>query len=548
MPKQGELDLYAKPKNVKKGRIYVGYDFFNRYITPRVGQMMGMTQHKRERMCSFPIRRVREVLSYNGFSEYARRVLAHANLSFPERSDLTPHFEAALGFISEQYQPRPYQVEAVRKMIEVYNKGKWGFILGDEPGTGKTIQAIMLAFAMFRMHYRMGRKDQWCILIVVPAALRDNFMREIYKADNGRGMIKFVVKDKVESAKICVISYNKATQIAKSFDERMMHIPLLVLDEVHYVKNQKSERSKAVQVLAEYTDFVLGMSGTIAKNRPAETYIPLLVTGIIKDLPYKRFVLMNEGGIHRTKYFFYVNNQKAKRFWSWLSSHEQYLRRLKKDVIEFLPEKHREVVALTVSDEDALRAMKRECELLEAYVRGEVGEWELWQAVSQYRRIVGLGKVVPAADFIEGLDMDKLVVMVHHNEVAEGLAERLRPLYDRVDVLVGSTSRSKRSEAVQAFQEGEGRHLLILSYGVGGEGLTLTAADTMVLVELDWTPATMLQAEDRIHRFGQRNACMYYYLVADSGDEAITTLDKYIVNVLSAKTKIVDIDWKGISS
>ncbi|MEM2079547.1 MAG: SNF2-related protein, partial [Nitrososphaerota archaeon] len=204
MPKQGKLDLYAKHKNVRKGRVYVSYDFFNLYITPRAGQAMGMTQHKRDRMCSFPIRRVREALSYSGFREYARRLLAHANLSFPERSDLKPHFEAALGFISEQYQPRPYQIEAVKRMIEAYNKGKWGFILGDEPGTGKTIQAIMLAFAMFRLHYRMKRRDQWCILIVVPAALRDNFMREIHKADNGRGMIKFVVKDRVENAKICV--------------------------------------------------------------------------------------------------------------------------------------------------------------------------------------------------------------------------------------------------------------------------------------------------------------------------------------------------------
>ena len=56
---------------------------------------------------------------------------------------------------------------------------------------------------------------------------------------------------------------------------------------------------------------------------------------------------------------------------------------------------------------------------------------------------------------------------------------------------------------MEAFQAGEAGDIFLLSSGVGGLGLTLTAADRVVIVDPSWNPATDNQAVDRAYRMGQ---------------------------------------------
>jgi len=89
--------------------------------------------------------------------------------------------------------------------------------------------------------------------------------------------------------------------------------------------------------------------------------------------------------------------------------------------------------------------------------------------------------------------------------------------YIRID---GSVPPAKRALAVEEFQKSpDGKMVAILGITAAGTGLTLTAASTVVFVELSWTPGLMVQAEDRVHRIGQHNACnIHYLLAADSCD------------------------------
>ena len=66
--------------------------------------------------------------------------------------------------------------------------------------------------------------------------------------------------------------------------------------------------------------------------------------------------------------------------------------------------------------------------------------------------------------------------------------------------------------------------MAILSITAASTGLTLTAADTVIFAELYWTPATMLQAEDRAHRVGQKNCVNIHYLIGKN------TLDDFLYN------------------
>jgi SNF2 family DNA or RNA helicase len=86
----------------------------------------------------------------------------------------------------------------------------------------------------------------------------------------------------------------------------------------------------------------------------------------------------------------------------------------------------------------------------------------------------------------------------------------------------GSVTELRRKAAVDAFQQDPAVRAALLSITAAGIGLTLTAATVVVFVELWWTPAALIQAEDRAHRLGQRDALEVHYLTAlDTADDLI---------------------------
>ena len=82
--------------------------------------------------------------------------------------------------------------------------------------------------------------------------------------------------------------------------------------------------------------------------------------------------------------------------------------------------------------------------------------------------------------------------------------------YMRLD---GSTDPNKRHAVVQTFNSDPSIDCLLLTTHVGGLGLTLTGADTVIFVEHDWNPMKDLQAMDRAHRIGQKKVVNVYRLI-----------------------------------
>lgn len=82
--------------------------------------------------------------------------------------------------------------------------------------------------------------------------------------------------------------------------------------------------------------------------------------------------------------------------------------------------------------------------------------------------------------------------------------------YMRLD---GSTEPSKRHDVVQTFNADKSIDVLLLTTSVGGLGLNLTGADTVVFVDHDWNPMKDLQAMDRAHRIGQKKVVNVYRLI-----------------------------------
>lgn len=98
--------------------------------------------------------------------------------------------------------------------------------------------------------------------------------------------------------------------------------------------------------------------------------------------------------------------------------------------------------------------------------------------------------------------------------------------------LDGTVSSDKRFEIVQRFNSDPSIDVLLLTTSVGGLGLTLTGADTVIFVEHDWNPMKDMQAMDRAHRLGQKKVVNVYRLITkDTLEEQIMGLQRFKLNV-----------------
>ncbi|KAG5635827.1 hypothetical protein H0H81_009992 [Sphagnurus paluster] len=104
--------------------------------------------------------------------------------------------------------------------------------------------------------------------------------------------------------------------------------------------------------------------------------------------------------------------------------------------------------------------------------------------------------------------------------------------YMRLD---GGTESSKRHAVVQTFNSDPSIDCLLLTTHVGGLGLTLTGADTVIFVEHDWNPMKDLQAMDRAHRIGQKKVVNVYRLITKGTlEEKIMGLQRFKLNIANS--------------
>lgn len=439
---------------------------------------------------------------------------------------------------------RKYQIDGVEYIISAYLRGARGFILGDEQGLGKTLTALSFLYAVDAA----GKN----ILFLTNNSLVNNVYNEVIKYPDC-GLVRYV-SFKPEPGKLCIIPYSKLS--SKMYQQiRAINWDFIVCDEAHNLKNTRSKRSKNFMTLLNDLDkvkkdyFLLFMTGTLIKNRPLDAYNITKAIGL-HDLNMFAFIKKFEGdkNAHAIrsrkwlgwKYYNSVDPKAVKRFTDLLMMSGLYLRRTKEEVESELPPKVRIVKPLVIEEknEEVKMAIAKEKEILEQLKESVKPDRDIMKRVSYYRKVINVFKVDSFVEMLtEFEDKSRLVIFCHHNEVVEKLRDLIKKHYPHVDlrVIYGKTTNEERAIAVQAFQGDSDECIwLITSFSVGSEGLTLTKADTVLFLELDWSISTLLQAEDRIHRISQTKVCMYYYYIA------LNTLDQYMYNVLYKKAKYLE--------
>jgi len=152
-----------------------------------------------------------------------------------------------------------------------------------------------------------------------------------------------------------------------------------------------------------------------------------------------------------------------------------------------LPPKRRQKIEIDVEFEVFLEDSKEKISVMDNYLK------------------TGLSKIKGIISYLKDilLNKEKLLLFAHHKlvlDAIEKMANKNKIDYIRID---GSTPQEKRFEYINKFQNNKETLIAILSLTAASTGITLTAAKTVVFAELAWTPALLVQAEDRTHRIGQ---------------------------------------------
>jgi len=412
-------------------------------------------------------------------------------------------------------------------------------LLADEPGLGKTVQAISASDLVKAI----------IILVLCPASARINWMREFKRFQKIDRTVQVIASRKetlVENG-VIIISYDLA--VAMHDQLMLLHFDVLILDESYFLKSKSAKRTQVVfgkkcdrqGGLASMANRIFALSGTPAPNNPAELWpliralFPEALSNNGKPVGYWAFLRQfcqyrdNGFGIQITG----GKNLSTLR----LKMNPYLLRRKKSEVLKDLPPLRMETLYLEPSQ------LLTELHELEAGPQGQMIRKVLQNAanlsqlsahVAELRRLTGLAKVQPVIQFSkDALDggLDKLVIFAHHREVIEQLVAGLKP-YGAV-VVHGSVSSKNRQHAIDAFQQNPDTRIFIGQITAAGTAITLTAASHLIFAEYSWVPAENAQAAMRIHRIGQCNPVLIRFATLTG------SLDEHITETVRRKTAVL---------
>lgn len=430
-------------------------------------------------------------------------------------------------------------------------------LMADEMGLGKTVQT--LAFVA-------QRPECMPTVIVAPLVTLQNWKREIERflriekeGGEGRNSAEATAHaerfrlpriqlmrtgsktDKIAPADFYLINYelvHKRVSDIKSFGPR-----LVVFDEIQNLRNPDTRKFAACSMLAEHETVrhKIGLSGTPIYNRGLEMYGigEIIKPGVLGERD--EFIRQYCDAYDMEETLMAKRTSLAR-----LLQKSMMIRRRKTEVMPDLPEKNRlqqEVAIDTAMYESRIKKMYIKIDQarrrMNAYKTEEERRRGLLELNSHLlemrvteRQIAGLAKAPYIVEYIskllEDYEEEKFVVFCHHRSVHKILLDGLwsfMPLQ-----IIGGQSDKARQQAIDDFQNKPGRRVIICGLRAGNVGISLTSASYVIFAEMDWSPAIHLQAEDRLHRIGQKRAVFSHYLVG------LGTFDEYLADLLVSKS------------
>ena len=292
----------------------------------------------------------------------------------------------------------------------------------------------------------------------------------------------------------------------------------VIIDESHKVKDSTSQQAIFTKGIANGKEYIILLSGTPLVNNAADLIPQLSIMDRLKDF----------GGVAGFAALFAA--QGGLKGIGEVLRKKCLIRREKETVLKDLPPKTRVQLFVDIDNREEYNVAIEDIEkyLIEykKCTNYEVARKMRMKALVRFmnlRSLAARGKVKGAVDVVRLLleSTSKVILFCSYHEVVD---ELYRHFPDAVSV-TGRDSVQEKQAAVDAFQNDPNTHLIICSIKAAGVGLTLTASSTVVFLEMAWTYADCLQAEDRAHRIGAKdNVTCYYLLAPNTIDAALYTI------------------------
>ncbi len=445
--------------------------------------------------------------------------------------------EIDLDIYSDLYFPSPlfnYQLQGIKFLLS--NKSA---LLADQMGTGKTVMAT----TAMRILFIKGLIKK--AVLIVPSNLINIWENHITKWAPELHFI--TINDNKEIRNILwqlhghvyIVSYdtikNDFKEKAFLMKEFSKNLDLIILDEAHNIKNRETLKARVVKSIAKKTEFKWALSGTPLQNNLGEIFslLEFLKPDVKKE-----------------------ENLSYEHLKEILKS--IMLRRLKKDVLSDLPEKlPPEIEKFELSPiqkqyyESYLNHEKNRLKSLYHRIKHEKNftfmmKQNIIYSIQKLRQICNFSPESinsPKADrlkeIVNELVSQKEKVVVFTNFVNEGIDKIYKNLItvvkpNNIVSYHGSLNQNEKNNAVKRFVEDENCYIFLGTINAAGEGLTLTSSSYVVFFDLHWNPAKMWQAEDRVHRIGQKNKVNIYTFITRN------TVEEKILSKLEEKKAMIN--------
>lgn len=418
---------------------------------------------------------------------------------------------------------RPFQNEGVAYIES--NKGN--ALVADDQGLGKTIEAI----AWLHLHPELRPA-----IVVCPAFLKLNWERECntWMTNPNTIILKGETPYKFKGD-IIIINYNIVHDWYKVLRD---HKPkVLIMDEVHYIKTSSAKRSKAIKLLAKTIPHIIGLSGTPIENRPVEIYnaVNLIKPDLFPNAWHfkQRYCNAKYNG-----YGWDFNGASNIPELHKILSSTIMIRRKKEDVLKDLPDKTYSYVPMELDNEKEYFSAENDFIQWVKDTKGKeaaskLSGSEVLASIEALKQLAVKGKLKQSIEWIEDFLVSgkKLVIFSTHHFVIDAL---MLHFTSKIAVQVdGRVSMQDRQRAVDIFQLNPQVKLFLGNIEAAGVGITLTASSDVVFLELPWSPGKLVQASDRVHRIGQKNAVTIYFLLS------LGTIEERITKLLDSKLKVI---------
>ena len=436
-------------------------------------------------------------------------------------------------------------------------------LLGDDMGTGKTIQALR----------SLARVDGLPALVICPNSVKSTWEREAAKwlpeanvyVVSGSSTVKerilHVAKDDAQALVIINIEAVRLHSRLSGYGSLRLRkcrdcdshgeeglrpgscevhpkslnttrFETVIVDEAHRIKDPKSKQTRACWAVM-HQDGVQrrwAMTGTPIANDPSDLWS--IMHGVSKnDFPSRsRFIdryCLQAWNPYGALSIVGINPANREEFFRIL---DPRFRRMPKElVLQQLPPKIREARYVEMVPKQAKAYVEMEKHFIT--ILGDrtlltaptqlAAQIRLMQLASAYCEITEdqqvrltdpSPKVDELIDILGDLGDKSVVVAAEHRQLIELAAKRLDKLGISYGLITGAQNTFQRDQAKEDFQAGKLR-VLLFTVKAGGTGITLTRADTIVFLQRSWSLIDNLQSEDRVHRIGSE------------GHEAITIID-----------------------